>query len=297
MANALLNVRVHHYTCQVPTPAMQECGIFKSYQSFANKSFVSRKVKWFRVIPLTERHLQLVSASQRKRLCGQLTLRGPWLLEVHFAESSFPIQHQLGLYTIVTLVQSRNARNSSPRTILTASPQIGIRPTKQNWAPSASALKMSDPRRMPPSIVICIRPLVMGAHCRSASTVAGIPSSCRPPWLEMIIPSTPKDTAFSTSSGDVMPFSHISIFVCACSQGMTSAHSSVSSKAVGPPPVPNSLLPVDTMFGNERLVGSLNLFCISPSLRPSTETSTDRNKALYPTSMDVLVPHIDSLGR
>ena len=117
-----------------------------------------------------------------------------------------------------------------------------------------------------------------------------MPSNCRPPWLETMIPSTPQDTACSTSSGDVIPFNHISIFVCACSHGTISVHSSVSSKAVGPCPVPNSSSPVDTRFGNERSLGSLNWFCISPSLRPRTGTSTDKNKALYPTSTFLLAP-------
>ena len=48
--------------------------------------------------------------SRETRECGQLTLRGPWSLEVHFAKSSFPIQHQLGLYTVVTLVRSMYAK-------------------------------------------------------------------------------------------------------------------------------------------------------------------------------------------
>lgn len=73
----------------------------------------------------------------------------------------------------------------------TANPQIGIRPTKQCCAPSAIALNISEPRRMPPSIAMGIRPAATGLHSRSASRVAGTPSSCRPPWLEIMIPSRP----------------------------------------------------------------------------------------------------------
>lgn len=63
----------------------------------------------------------------------------------------------------------------------TARPQIGMRPAKQKSAPRARALKMSDPRLIPPSTAILILLAATGAHSLNASSVAGTPSNCRPP--------------------------------------------------------------------------------------------------------------------
>lgn len=131
----------------------------------------------------------------------------------------------------------------------TASPQIGIRPTKQCDAPSARALKISEPRRIPPSIASGIRPCATGAHSLSASRVAGTPSSWRPPWFEMMTPSTPYWMASSTSSGVytacdvsyirsvfylqiklyVPPFNQIWSLVCFRSQGIVVSQSRLGS--------------------------------------------------------------------
>ena len=103
---------------------------------------------------------------------------------------------------------------------LTARPQIGIRPTKTWHAPKAIALKMSEPRLIPPSTAMGILEPAVKAHSRRASRVAGTPSSCRPPWLETTMPSMPCLIASVTSSGDNTPFNQICNLVCERSHGI-----------------------------------------------------------------------------
>lgn len=98
--------------------------------------------------------------------------------------------------------------------ILTARPQIGILPTKQCVAPKANALKISDPRRIPPSRASGILPAATGAQALKESSEAGTPSSWRPPWLEITMPSTPYLMASSTSSGEYTLFLSIISMHC-----------------------------------------------------------------------------------
>lgn len=114
---------------------------------------------------------------------------------------SEPNRRPLLLYTI-TMISTRNPQTKF-RKRRTAKPQSGIRPAKQKSAPKARALKISDPRRIPPSIPIFILFFAIGAHSRRASRLETTPSSCRPPWLEIRTPSTPCKTARETSSGVV----------------------------------------------------------------------------------------------
>lgn len=192
------------------------------------------------------------------------------------------------LYTLLSFVLSGSANINGMLRVgsLTASPQIAILPRKQKSAPNAIALNMSDPLRTPPSIPIWIWPFAIGAHCLKESIVAGTPSNCRPPWLDITTPSTPAAIACSTSSGDEIPLSHICILVCVFSQGMISSHSRVSSKAWGPLSLasgaPNSSSPFDNKLGNERSFGNVKFVRISPNRRPSTGTSTERKSAWYP---------------
>lgn len=128
----------------------------------------------------------------------------------------------------------------------TARPQIGILPNRTKSAPMAKALKISDPRRTPPSTAIRIRPLATGAQSRRASMVARAPSNWRPPWLEMITPSTLWAIASSTSSGErtgtniskwrihdtllnILPFNQIFIEVCSRNHEIALAQSRVGS--------------------------------------------------------------------
>lgn len=101
------------------------------------------------------------------------------------------LQHQLVRASIVTVVK------------LTARPQMAILPTKTKSAPSATALKISEPRRKPPSMAMRVLPLAIGAISRRMSIVAGVVSNCRPPWFDMMIPSTPCSMAIWASRGDV----------------------------------------------------------------------------------------------
>lgn len=98
---------------------------------------------------------------------------------------------------------SKRKKKKKKKQTRTANPQNGILPIKQKLAPNARALKISEPRRIPPSTAIGMRSLATGAQTRSASNVDGMPSSCRPPWFEMTTPSMPYLMANSISSGVV----------------------------------------------------------------------------------------------
>ena len=108
------------------------------------------------------------------------------------------------LYCIFSSVSNKIKNNKqTEKQTRTANPQNGILPIKQKLAPNARALKISEPRRIPPSTAIGMRSLATGAQTRSASNVDGMPSSCRPPWFEMTTPSMPYLMANSISSGVV----------------------------------------------------------------------------------------------
>lgn len=82
---------------------------------------------------------------------------------------------------------------------LTAKPQIAGRPARQKSAPRARALKISVPRRIPPSTAMGNLPFATGTISRRTSRVEGTLSSWRPPWLEITIPSKPYFMASSAS--------------------------------------------------------------------------------------------------
>lgn len=82
---------------------------------------------------------------------------------------------------------------------LTANPQIAGRPARQKSAPRARALKISVPRRIPPSTAMGILPFATGTISRRTSRVEGTLSSWRPPWFEITIPSKPYFMASSAS--------------------------------------------------------------------------------------------------
>jgi hypothetical protein len=113
-------------------------------------------------------------------------------------------QHHPGRSTdsdCMSAFKAERESDSERKGKLTARPHIGILPAKQKSAPNAKALKMSVPRRIPPSIAIGIRPLATGPHSRRTSNVYGTLSSWRPPWFEMMTPSRPWSMARRTSSG------------------------------------------------------------------------------------------------
>jgi hypothetical protein len=240
---------------------------YYTLHSFASMPSFPRMLRWFRVISATVRHPAnaIVDLNSSKRI------------RIASSTPSCPLywayQCMIGGLEII---------------LLTTRPQIATLLRKQKSAPSAMALKMSDPLRIPPSTAIRIWPFAIGAHCRRASNVAGTPSSWRPPWFEMSMPSTPAVIVCSTSSGDEMPLSQICILVFAFNQGMISSHSRASSKAWGPlffpSTAPNSSWPSESRFGNDIPVGRVKLERISPKRRPRTGTSTERKSALYPAS-------------
>lgn len=146
------------------------------------------------------RHLNAVSTlilGSRKQ--EELTQQAPLWSAILGEGFESPVLLRLVRYT--NLVSDGSKKATFCR--LTASPQNGIRPMKQKSAPKASALKISEPRRIPPSTAIGIRPLAIGAQTRRASSVDGMPSSWRPPWLEMTTPLTLYLRASSISSGVV----------------------------------------------------------------------------------------------
>ena len=93
----------------------------------------------------------------------------------------------------------------APSSPAAARPQHAGRPTSTAVAPRASALKISVPRRNPPSTSTGTRPST--ASTISGSTVIGAwtESSCRPPWFETTIPSTPTSTPIRASSAVMIP--------------------------------------------------------------------------------------------
>ncbi len=91
--------------------------------------------------------------------------------------------------------RSRVSTSRTPASPPTASPQAAARPTSVARAPSASAFSTSAPRRMPPSTYTSQRPATASTTSGSASSVAGAPSSWRPPWFETMIAAAPCSTA------------------------------------------------------------------------------------------------------
>src|SRR3990170_154225 len=88
-------------------------------------------------------------------------------------------------------------------------------------APRASALRMSVPRRMPPSRRTSHRPCTASTTSGSASIVAGAPSSWRPPWFETMMPAMPWSRAMRASSAVMMPLSRTGSEVTERSQSMS----------------------------------------------------------------------------
>src|SRR3984885_12635621 len=73
------------------------------------------------------------------------------------------------------------------------------------FAPSASALTTSLPRRTPPSSSTSIWSPTAPATAGRARIVAGVPSRLLPPWLDTEIAVTPASTARLASSPLVTP--------------------------------------------------------------------------------------------
>ncbi len=100
------------------------------------------------------------------------------------------------LYPLNASVKSRSARKfaSTSRTPCSppnARPHIYGRPNRTADAPNAIALITSEAQRIPLSNRIGALPCTTFAIPGSASSAAIAPSTCRPPWLETITPSTP----------------------------------------------------------------------------------------------------------
>ena len=73
-------------------------------------------------------------------------------------------------------------------------------------APIASALKISVPRRNPPSTNTGTRPPIASTTSGNESIVARRLSIARPPWFDTIKPSTPCSNARVASSCVTIPF-------------------------------------------------------------------------------------------
>ena len=73
-------------------------------------------------------------------------------------------------------------------------------------APSASALKISSPVRIPPSTMMVVRPLTASTISGSTSAVAGVSAKARPPWFDTMIAAAPAWTAFSALFAVMIPF-------------------------------------------------------------------------------------------
>ena len=73
------------------------------------------------------------------------------------------------------------------------------------FAPRATALTTSLPRRTPPSQMTSSWSPTAWTTGSTRSMVAGAVSSWRPPWLESATASMPMDAAISASATDWMP--------------------------------------------------------------------------------------------
>ena len=93
---------------------------------------------------------------------------------------------------------------AAPASPAAATPYKVARPTSTPFAPSASALTMSEPRRKPPSIITTASPAA-STISGSASIVASEPSSWRPPWFDTTTPSAPWSSASRVSSAVSTP--------------------------------------------------------------------------------------------
>ncbi len=157
---------------------------------------------------------------------------------------SLPTRHRYSLlipFTLVTParpIQSRTSsmsslrQSSTPAWPLYAKPHSTGLPIQQKSAPSASALKISVPCRIPPSTCTGTCPLTAATTSGSASSVARAPLSWRPPWFDTMMPCTPWWTANSASSAVAMPLTQTSIGAQTdLSHGMDSSHESVGLAA------------------------------------------------------------------
>lgn len=181
----------------IQNPIFRKCTLhrdFASPHSLQSKPFAPMTDTCSLVMSLTLTQLRrqrfISKILQKKTRIGQLTPIAPWPVSAHPRGSSLHARHLL-VHRTVSHKSDWVVCRETRFVLLTAKPQRATRPRKQKSAPSARALKMSVPRRMPPSIPILICPLATGAHSASASMVAGTPSSCRPPWFEMMTPSSP----------------------------------------------------------------------------------------------------------
>ncbi len=96
------------------------------------------------------------------------------------------------------------------------------RPRRTARAPRASIFTTSRPERTPPSTRTSTSPRTAAAIPGSARTVEGTESSCRPPWLETTIPSTPAAAARRASSGSSTPLTSSLPSQCSRTHAMSS---------------------------------------------------------------------------
>src|SRR2546425_4695046 len=173
----------------------------------------------------------------------------------------------------------------------TASAQRYGRPTSTALAPRARALRTSLPRRTPPSISTSILPLTASTTSGRASSVPGAPSSCRPPWLETMMPSTPASTARPASSAVTTPFSTSGKGDSDRSHGRSSQQNEESWSA---PKYAARLEPsasgsgIPSRLARPMPSGRSNRFRSSRRRRPSTGVSTVKTMAWYPVAWALL---------
>src|SRR5262245_30585614 len=137
--------------------------------------------------------------------------------------SIFPTDVVPACRIISTSSRLRMSRTlSTPAWPKAASPQMYGRPMQMPLAPRASALKISVPRRNPPSMRTGSLPWTPSTTSGRHSIVPRPPSCARPPWFDTMIPSTPWRTASSASSRVSMPLSTSLSFVMSLSLRTTS---------------------------------------------------------------------------
>lgn len=152
------------------------------------------------------------------------------------------------------------------------------------------ALKISVPLRTSPSTATGIIPPAVAAHSRRGSSVAGVPSSCLPLWLDTKKSPRPYLVAKVTSSAMYTPLIQSWSLLFCRSHGIAVSQSNEGSKPCLPllpstfyPACPlGSLCPSDRRLGHSMSAGRKKLFRCSFSILPSMGKLTEIKIALYP---------------
>mmetsp|Transcript_6399 Transcript_6399/g.15071 ORF Transcript_6399/g.15071 Transcript_6399/m.15071 type:complete len:200 (+) Transcript_6399:151-750(+) len=176
---------------------------------------------------------------------------------------------------------SRRIIRETPCSPPTARAYTAGRANMTALAPSPTALKMSVPRRIPPSMKMGICPRTSSAIAGSTSIVAGTESSCRPPWLDTTMAAAPALMASLASSGCMTPLAMMGRLQIDFSQAMMPQSRVRSFCASNSTSCWFTTFPSIWMFGSCPIASDVAYpVRRSRSRRPVMGASTVRHKAL-----------------